>query len=64
MQAIICKDLADLEEAKRDGDAGQQSHLKEEFEKLETYKRNHPDEHKGPSPLELQCEGPEPSAAR
>ena len=52
----ISKDLADLEKAKRDGDAGKQAHLKEELERLETYKRNHPDEHKDPSPLELHCE--------
>ena len=44
----ISKDLADLEKAKRDGDAGKQAHLKEELERLETYKRNHPDEHKDP----------------
>ena len=52
----ISKDLADLEKAKRDGDAGKQAHLKEELERLKTYKRNHPDEHKDPSPLELHCE--------
>ncbi len=52
----ISKDLADLEKAKRDGDAGKQAHLKEELERLKTYKRNHPNEHKDPSPLELHCE--------
>jgi len=52
----ISKDRADLEKAKKDGDTGKQAHLKEELQRLEAYKRNHPDEHKDPSPLELHCE--------
>jgi len=34
----------------------QRRHLEQELEELKVYKKNHPEDHHDPSPLELFCE--------
>lgn len=52
----IAQVRADLDQARQSGDTAKANHLETELKGLETYKTNHPDEQKDPTPLDVYCD--------
>ena len=52
----IEKDRSDLAEAEYKDQKQKVRHLRDELYQLETYQKNHPDDHHDPTSLELFCD--------
>ena len=52
----ISKDRLEVEAARRNGDQAKEAHFSEELAQLETYQKNHPNDHHDPTALELHCD--------
>lgn len=52
----IRKDRLEVEAARRNGEQAKEAHFNEELAQLETYQKNHPNDHHDPTALELHCD--------
>ena len=52
----ISRDRFEIEAARKNGDQAKEAHFSEELAQLETYQKNHPDDHHDPTALELHCD--------
>ena len=56
IEAHIAKDREELAKAEASGDQAKVRHYSSELEALETYRSQHPEEHKDPTSLEVHCD--------